>query len=135
MSQNPLLLAAPFFLELALLAALAVAGWRLSGVGWRYVVAIGLPLLAAALWGIFRVPNDGGPPTVQVSGIVRLLLELFFSAAVVAVMLRFRRGWALTLAAITLLHYVLSYDRLLWLLRAHHRPKPISRRMDSLHAC
>jgi len=114
-----------FLLELAMLAALAVAGWRLGADGWRLVAAIGLPLLAAALWGVFRVPNDGGPPVVQVPGVVRLLLELLlFGAATAALYAANRSGWALTLGGLTLLHYLLSYDRVLWLLCGAPPPGP-----------
>ncbi len=114
-----------FLLELAMLAALAVAGWRLGAGVWRYGAMIGMPLAAAALWGIFRVPNDGGPPTVQVAGIVRLLLEIvLFGAAVAALYAADLPGWALALGSLTLLHYLLSYDRVLWLLRGAPPPGP-----------
>ena len=123
MSQNPVMLVTRFLLELAMLAALAVAGWRLGADGWRYVAAIGLPLMAAALWGVFRVPNDGGPPVVQVRGGVRLLLEtLLFGSAIVALYAANLPGWALLLGGLTLFHYLLSYDRVLWLLRGTPPP-------------
>jgi hypothetical protein len=113
-----------FLLELALLAALAVTGWGITAGGWRWIFALGLPLAAAALWGSFRVPNDGGPPLVRVPGIVRLLLELFlFGAAVVGLFAAEHPRWALLLGGLTLLHYVLSYDRVLWLLRGAPPPQ------------
>lgn len=125
MSKNPLMLATRFLLELALLAALAVAGWRLGADGWRYVAAFALPAVAATLWGVFRVPNDGGPPTVQVPGTVRLLLEIFlFGAAVAALYVAGLQGWALALGGVTLLHYLLSWDRVAWLLRGAPPPHP-----------
>lgn len=127
MSHNPIMLGTRFLLELALLAALGVAGWGLAQGSWCYVAAIALPLAAAALWGVFRVPNDGGPPTVRVPGVVRLLLEIFlFGAAVGALYAAGRPGWALALGGVTLLHYALSYDRVLWLLNGAPPPRPQS---------
>ena len=123
MSNNPVMLVTRFLLELAMLAALGLAGWRLGEGGWRYAAAIALPVAAAALWGVFRVPNDGGAPTVQVPGVVRLLLELFlFAAAGAGLVAAGLPGWGLLLAAVTLLHYAISYDRVLWLLRGAPPP-------------
>jgi uncharacterized protein DUF2568 len=55
---NGLWLAAAFVSELAALAALAVWGWSLSGSGpLRLAAAVGLPLVAAVLWGVFAAPR------------------------------------------------------------------------------
>src|SRR4051794_41901994 len=44
--------------ELAALAALAVGGWALPGsTTLRVVAAVGLPLVAAVLWGLFAAPH------------------------------------------------------------------------------
>ena len=118
MSNTPLNLALRFMLELAMLAALGVAGWSLGQGAFGYLLAVGLPLIAAALWGVFRVPNDGGKPVVQVAGIVRLLLEaILFSAATVGLVLAGRSTAAALLGGITLLHYLISWDRVGRLLR------------------
>src|SRR4051812_50097810 len=53
-----------FVSELAALAALAVWGWSASGsTPVRIVLAVGMPLVAAVLWGLFAAPNAtrGGP--------------------------------------------------------------------------
>lgn len=42
-----------FVLELAALAAFAIWGWRTGGIA----LAIGLPLLAALIWGAFVAPK------------------------------------------------------------------------------
>jgi len=79
---------------------------------------IGLPFIAAFVWGTFRVPGDGGAPRVQVPGIVRLLIEfIFFGFAIWGL---FDTG-AVTIGwifgGITLIHYIISYDRISWLLK------------------
>ena len=76
MSNNPLNLALRFVLELVALGGLALLGWTLGGDGWRLIPAVVLPLVAAAAWGTFRVPNDPGPAPVAVPGPVRLALEV-----------------------------------------------------------
>ena len=85
MSQNPLNLAVRFALELAGLYAFGLWGWTQHTGILRYLLAIGLPLFAATLWGIFRVPADAsanGKAPVPVAGWLRLLLEvLFFTSA------------------------------------------------------
>jgi hypothetical protein len=45
----------------------------------KYVLAIAVPIAAAALWGTFNVPNDpsrSGAAPLRVSGATRLALEL-----------------------------------------------------------
>jgi hypothetical protein len=118
MGQNPINLALRFFLELAALYFIGYWGWTQHDGVLRYLLAFGLPLLAAFIWGVFRVPGDGGAPRVRVSGVVRLLIEVvFFGFATWGL---FDAG-AMTIGrifgGITLLHYIISYDRILWLLK------------------
>ncbi|NMC54840.1 MAG: YrdB family protein [Chloroflexi bacterium] len=117
MSHHPLNLGLRFALELAALAAMSVWGWR-AAQGWpRFLLAVGIPLLAAALWGVFRVPNDPGPAPVAVPGLLRLALELaHFGFAVWALHNANLPTLAWTLAAALIVHYALAYDRVLWLL-------------------
>jgi hypothetical protein len=118
MSNHPLNLGLRFFLELFALFSLGFWGWTQHAGLQRYLWGFGLPLLAAALWGTFRIPNDPGKAPIPVPGLVRLLLEaLFFGGAVWGLSAAGRPGWALTFGAIVLVHYVLSYDRLLRLVR------------------
>lgn len=118
MSNHPVNLAVRFGLEIASLVALSAFGWRnFSATGIRILLALGLPLLAALLWGIFRVPGDPGPAPVPVPGWLRLGLELvFFAAAVAALFITglLVFGWILLVAVV--IHYALSYDRIvrLW---------------------
>lgn len=121
MSQNMLNLAVRFMLELAALYAFGRWGWSQRADFLRYLLVIALPLLAATLWGVFRVPGDAsanGKAVVAVSGWIRLLFEIaFFSFATFCFFDTGLRNAGWVFGAITLLHYVLSYDRILWLLR------------------
>jgi hypothetical protein len=118
MSQHPLNLALRFALELAMLAALGVWGWTQHVGMWRVVLAVGLPLVAAALWGVFRVPGDPGNAPVRVSGPLRLALEAaLFVAATAALVAAERWTAAAIFGLLTVLHYLASYDRLAWLMR------------------
>ena len=52
-------LALAFLLELAMLAAFAVAGWAATDVFWlRIVLAIGLPGIAIVLWAVWAAPRS-----------------------------------------------------------------------------
>ncbi|MEX2373053.1 MAG: DUF2568 domain-containing protein, partial [Dehalococcoidia bacterium] len=67
-----------FLLELAALAGLGLAGWRLAPAPWNWLAVIALPVLAAALWGVFNVPGDpsrSGSAPVIVPGGLRLAVE------------------------------------------------------------
>ena len=121
MGSNPINLAVRFILEVAGLLALGRWGW-LQGEGFmRFVLALGIPILAAVLWGTFAVPDDpsrSGKAPVRVPGLVRLLLELGFFAASTWTLFAVgasTMGWIFGVAV--LIHYVISYDRILWLIR------------------
>lgn len=120
MSQNVINLAVRFALELVALYAFGRWGWSRGEGAMRLALAIGLPLLAATLWGVFRVPGDAsasGRAIVAVPGWLRLLLELaFFSFATFCFFDSGlgNAGWVF--GAVSLLHYIVSYDRVFWLL-------------------
>ncbi|MGD8398240.1 MAG: YrdB family protein [Anaerolineae bacterium] len=121
MSQNPINLAVRFLLEIGALVALGYWGWVAHDGALRWLLALGLPLLAAALWGTFAVPGDrsrsGGAP-VPVPGAVRLLLELaLFGSAAWALYDAGATTLAWVLAVVAVIHYAVSYDRIVWLLR------------------
>lgn len=114
MSNHPLNLALRFVLEIAALVAMGYWGWVGHEGASRYLWAIGLPLVAAAIWGTFRVPGDPGNAPVPVPKPARLLLEaLFFGGAVWCLFDAGRPGLSAAFGAIVLFHYVLSYDRVL----------------------
>jgi hypothetical protein len=119
-STHPLNLAVRFLLELCALFALGLWGWRQRDDGWQIVIALSVPLIAAALWGTFAVPGDptrSGSAPMPVPGALRLALELcFFASAALALYTLRLAGFAALLGAATVLHYLLSYDRIQWLL-------------------
>jgi hypothetical protein len=119
-SKNPINLAVRFLLEMSALTSLAIWGWGQGEGILRFALAIGAPSVAGALWGVFNVPADrpSGTAVVTVPGVVRLLLELaVFGCAVSALYVAGLRSWGRALGVVTLLHYVVSYDRVWWLIR------------------
>ena len=121
MGSHPLNLALRFMLELAALFAFARWGWIHSTGLLRYFLGLGLPLLAAVLWGTFAVPDDpsrSGKAPVPIPGLMRLLLELvFFGFATWCFFATGLSVWGWILGVVTLLHYLASYDRMRWLLK------------------
>ena len=119
MSQNPINLTVRFLLEI--IALIALGAWAKAKFpgALGFVLMIVIPLLAAAAWGTFNVagdPSRSGKAPVPVPGIVRLFFELalFGSATWALFSLNPTYGWIF--GFVTLLHYILSYDRIIWLL-------------------
>ena len=109
-------LAIRFILELVMFAGVAMLGWELAGVLGALALAIG----AMALWGIFGTPNDGarGEPVIATPGRLRLLLELFlFGLGAVGIWLVWSRAASETFLTVSVLHYAITWERQLWLLR------------------
>lgn len=118
MSTNPVNLAVRFLLEIAMLIAFACWGWHLTA-GWvRYAAAAGFPLIAATLWGVFRIQNDPKPAPVEIPGVVRLAMEwILFGAATLAYLDLGYFKIAICMAVILKVHYLVSYDRTWVMLR------------------
>lgn len=117
-NMHPLNAALRFALEIAALVAMGYWGWSQHEGAARWLWALGLPLVAAALWGIFRVPGDPGDAPVAIPGIVRLLFEvLFFGGAVWLLAQAGRPNWALALGVLLVGHYLTAYQRIIWLLQ------------------
>lgn len=115
-SNHPANLVLRFLLELAALAAMAYWGWTAHEGFWQLVCAAGLPLIAAVLWGTFRVPDDPGKAPVPVPGTLRLLLEIVFFGTAVWLLTATTPGVALVFGGLVVLHYLVSIDRIRWLL-------------------
>lgn len=81
-----------FLLELAMLVALAWAGWQVN-----VVLAVAAPAVAAAVWGMFVAPKARYPlPLVQRLGVEAVL----FGAAIAALALAGHPWLALAFAAV-----------------------------------
>lgn len=114
-------LALRFILEILVLVVVGWVCWfNLDGV-WRWVGVIGGPLLLILVWGLFNVPGDpsrGGGAPVPVSGRSRLAVEFaYFGVGMLATAVATGIFWPpLVFALAVVLHYVLSLDRVGWLL-------------------
>lgn len=121
MSSHPLNLALRFCLELMALFSAGSWAWH-QAEGWsKLLFPLSIVLLMSLIWGVFAVPNDpsrSGKTVVKTPGFIRLAIELFFFAFAI---------WALNdlgylkiglgMAGSVLLHYLLSIDRIRWLLK------------------
>jgi len=120
MGTHPIHLAFRFLLELAALVAAGLWAWGLTGSGFRYLWALGVPALLAGAWVVFAVPEDpsrSGAAPVPIPGWLRLLLELavFAFGGWCLIEAGFNRaGWIFI--ALAALHYIGSRDRIAWLL-------------------
>lgn len=121
MGFHPLNLGLRFLLELAALIGIGAWGKSIHDGFLGYILMVAFPLLGAVLWGTFRKPGDRSASEdapVAVPGWVRLLLELFiFAWAVWGLLQTGCSTAAYLLAGIALFHYLLSYDRIAWLLQ------------------
>ena len=121
MGSNPINLFVRFMLELIALAAMGLWAWKQSDNWMRFVLVLGVPIIAAAIWGTFAVPDDpsrSGAAPIIVSGIVRLAIEFAFFGFAVWIFCDLgylRLSWIL--GTVIALHYMISYDRIMWLLR------------------
>jgi hypothetical protein len=121
MGSHPINLLLRFLLELCVLAVAGYWGWTVSSGFTRFLLVLGLPLLLAIVWGTFAVPNDpsrSGHAPIPVPGVVRLVLELVnFAYAAWALYDADLPLAGLILAVLVIVHYILSYDRVTWLVR------------------
>jgi len=94
-----------FLSELAALAALALWGWSATtGTVPRLLLAVGAPLVAAVLWGVFAAPSA----PVQLPALTLLVKVAVFGSGVLALVAAGHVRLAVALAAAALLSSVLS---------------------------
>jgi len=120
MANNPINLAFRFLLELYALYAMGYWSSHFfpGRVGIAFVILI--PLIAAIVWGVFRIPSESpnGRAPVPVSGWMRLLIETgFFGFAVWGLFNAGAIQAGTIFGSALFLHYALSYDRIAALLR------------------
>ena len=120
-SSHPINLALRFLLELAAIFIFGYWGYSLGVDVTRIILAILFPLLFATLWGVFAVtgdPSRSGKTVVQTPGILRLLLELGLFGAAAWMLLDLDYALiALIFGLAVVIHYFISFDRIVWLLK------------------
>jgi hypothetical protein len=118
-NAHPINLPLRFSLELVTLGVMAYRGWRRGGEGSsRFVLGLAVPVIAALIWGTFRVPNDPGAARVPVPGLARLALDLaFFGFAAWALSDLGIAQWGWALSVIIIIHYLIAYDRVFWMIQ------------------
>lgn len=109
-----------FILELCALVAFGYWGLNQDFGLFNYGLMLILPILAAALWGIFAVPDDpsrsGGAP-VPVPGGIRLAFEfLILGSAFLSMFTVGLLSFSLLFGALVIVHYILAHERVRWLL-------------------
>lgn len=109
-----------FVLELAIWGGFAYWGWHLADGGWAgAILAALLFVVAAAIWGIFKVPGDPRPePFVTISGPLRLAIEaVLIGVSVYGIWSGGSRAAAETLLTACVVHDAVTWERIVWLLR------------------
>ncbi len=120
MGYHPLNLVLRFILEVCALIAVGFWGLNQTENSLKFVLAICLPIILAVIWGVFAVPNDksrSGKAPVPTPGILRLALEL--GIFVFATWCLYNLGYYqlyIVFGVVIAIHYILSYDRIAWLL-------------------
>ena len=119
--MNSLNLALRFILEIIVLFASGYWMYKMQ-TGWsRYVLMFLVPIVLAILWGVFAVPDDpsrSGKTVIVTSGYVRLILEfVIFCIGAYAISKSGYPSLSWVFVAVSLLHYLISYQRVIWLMK------------------
>lgn len=121
MSTHPINLFIRLLMELAAITTFGIWGYMQSDTWTGILLVILLPILFAALWGVFAVrddPSRSGKTVVQTHGYIRLFIELglFGCATWMLFDLDYMMLWWI-FGAVVIIHYAISFDRIGWLLR------------------
>jgi len=119
MGSHPVNLAIRFILEIIALLSVGMWGWKQGGGWFRFLLAFGIPIILAIIWGVFAVPNDpsrSGEAPIVTPGVIRFAIELsFFAFAAWSLYDIGLNKSGIALSVIVILHYIASYDRIIWL--------------------
>ena len=120
MGSHPVNLAVRFLLEMSALVSLGLWGWKQSDGWFRFVLAFGIPIIFAMIWGTFAVPDDpsrSGKAPIVTPGIIRFAIEIgLFSCATWSLYNMGFNKVSLAFGIIVVVHYIISYDRSKWLM-------------------
>lgn len=115
-------LALRFGLELGALAGLGFAAWQLTSGPIRWAAVIAVPVVAAAIWGVFNVlddPSRSGNAPIEINGWTRLAIEIIIlGGGAAAVAFAGRREIGVAFSVLIVAHYAASWSRLEWLVQA-----------------
>lgn len=109
-NMHPINAAVRFVCEIVALYGITAGVWSWTG---SIAVTIIAPVAAAAVWGVFRVPDDPGPAPVAVPGVVRLAIEfLVFAGGIAGIWAANGRSLAIAFMVVVVIHYVTTPRRL-----------------------
>jgi Protein of unknown function (DUF2568) len=95
-----------FLLEMAMLVGLAFAGFSLADGALGWVLGLGLPLLAATLWGMFMAPRSDR----RVADPAQLAIEvLLFGGAAALLLAAGEAAFGVALGALAAIHLALTF--------------------------
>jgi len=95
-----------FFLELAALASLAYWGLAEHDGGVQWLLGLGAPLLAAAVWGTFVAPKASRPTVDPLRGLLELAV---FGGGVVALWVADSHMLAFGFGVLVVLHLTFAF--------------------------
>ena len=120
MGSHPINLLFRFLLEMLAFVSIGFWAYQQSESWPGLVLAVLIPIGVAVIWGVFNVTNDpsrSGNAPVMVPGPIRLLLEVgIFGFAVWSLFDAGHARLSGILGGLVTLHYLLSFDRIKWLL-------------------
>lgn len=121
MHKHPLNLAIRFLLEMTALVSSGVWAYGLDDSFMGIVYAVLTVILLMILWGVFNVPNDpsrSGKVPMVVKGWLRLLIEFaIFSFGIWTMNQVCEALYSCIFGGLIVLHYLVSYERIIWLLK------------------
>jgi hypothetical protein len=121
MVVNTINLAVRFILEMSGLITLGVWGWDKGDGSSKFMLALGTPIIAATIWGVFAVlddPSRSGNAPIIVPGVIRLIIELTFFVLVIWALFVMRHSMLGCLfGVLVVIHYLVLYERVSWLLQ------------------
>ena len=99
-----------FLYELVALYGIGAGLWNETR---SIVVVLVVGVATAAVWGVFRVPDDPGPPPVAVTGALRLTIEAaVFGGGAVGLGAAHGPPPAIAFGVVVAVHYATTSDRL-----------------------
>lgn len=124
MATHPLNLVLRFILEMTALFIVGLWSWNQTEGFMQFVLAIGAPAILAIIWGVFAVKDDptrSGKTVVPTAGFMRLIIELgIFGFSVWAIFSLGYKMLSIILLTFVVIHYISSFDRVIWLVKKHH---------------